>query len=473
MTSATAERPRQPPRRRLAVVAYGTGHFDSRTFHVAQSAQAAGYEVVVYGRWEPGLPAEEWLDGYRIVRVPVMPMLAVPIVRRFALRRLRAWFEKARAAGASAEHGPVGALASPTSAMPGPVRPAPPDTGASSLPGLLRRAVRLVLRLTSNRWLLFPRRLIPFAIALDAVTEPADIWHGRLIGSLPAVVRQSRRLGGAAIYDSGDIYTKSRELAQDLSPYPRLVLWAERRWARACRLVMTANEDYADEIERLLGVPRPVVILNCSPRWTPPEPAPDRIRERLGLGPERRVVLYQGGLFTDRGIEQAMEAVLRLEGAVLAIMGWGTLREALTERATRPPYAGRVHMLDPVPPSELLPWSASADVMVICIQPTSPNHRLSTPNKLFEALAAGVPVVASDLPGMARVVRETGAGVLCDPTDPTAIAAAIRTILDAPAGERAALRSRILAAAHAKYSWEDQEIRLLEAYRRLLPEAGA
>jgi glycosyltransferase involved in cell wall biosynthesis len=357
--------------------------------------------------------------------------------------------------------------------MPGPLRPAAPDTGASSLPGLLRRAVRFLLRLTSNRWLLFPRRLVPFAIALDAVAEPADIWHGRLIGSLPAVVRQSRRLGGAAIYDSGDIYTKSRELAQDRSPYPRLVLWAERRWARACRLVMTANEDYAEVLERLLGVPRPTVIFNCSPRWTPPDPAPDLIRERLGLGPGTRVVLYQGGLFTDRGIEQAMRAVLRVEDAVLAIMGWGTLRELLTERVTRPPYAGRVHMLDPVPPTELLAWSASADVMVICIQPTSLNHRLSTPNKLFEALAAGVPVVASDLPGMARIVRETEAGALCDPTDPAAIANALRSILDAPAEERAARQERILATAHARYSWEDQEVRLLDAYRRLLPEPGA
>jgi glycosyltransferase involved in cell wall biosynthesis len=104
--------------------------------------------------------------------------------------------------------------------------------------------------------------------------------------------------------------------------------------------------------------------------------------------------------------------------------------------------------------------------MVICIQPTSLNHRLSTPNKLFEALAAGVPIVASDLPGMARIVRETGAGVLCDPADPAAIAWALRTILDAPADERAALRRRILAAAHMTYSWEDQEVRLLDAYQR-------
>ena len=101
------------------------------------------------------------------------------------------------------------------------------------------------------------------------------------------------------------------------------------------------------------------------------------------------------------------------------------------------------------------------------IQPSTLNHRLTTPNKLFEAMAAGVPVVASDLPGMAGIVRETGCGVLCDPTSPAAIAAAIRSILEAPEDERAAYRERALAAAHGTYSWEAQVEILLAEYGRL------
>ena len=62
------------------------------------------------------------------------------------------------------------------------------------------------------------------------------------------------------------------------------------------------------------------------------------------------------------------------------------------------------------------------------IQPTTLNHRLTTPNKLLEAIAVGVPVVASDLPGMAVIATESG-GELCDPEDPVSIAAAVRRIL--------------------------------------------
>jgi glycosyltransferase involved in cell wall biosynthesis len=101
------------------------------------------------------------------------------------------------------------------------------------------------------------------------------------------------------------------------------------------------------------------------------------------------------------------------------------------------------------------------------IQPSTLNHRLTTPNKLFEAMAAGVPVVASDLPGMAPIVRETGCGVLCDPTDVDALAAAITSILDAPEAERRAYHDRALAAAHGPYSWEVQVGVLLAEYGRL------
>ena len=82
-------------------------------------------------------------------------------------------------------------------------------------------------------------------------------------------------------------------------------------------------------------------------------------------------------------------------------------------------------------------------------------------------MAAGVPVVASDLPGMADIVRSTGCGRLVDPTDPAAIAAAIRDVLDAPPEERAAIGRRGLDAHLRTYHWEAQAEHLLVEYGRL------
>jgi glycosyltransferase involved in cell wall biosynthesis len=205
--------------------------------------------------------------------------------------------------------------------------------------------------------------------------------------------------------------------------------------------------------------------MNCSYRFSPPEPPPRRIHAALELEPATRVVLYQGGFSRDRGIEQLIEAIDAVPGAVLVLLGYGYLEDELRDRAAA--SAGRVRILPAVPPTELLDWVASADVVAMPIQPTTLNHRLTTPNKLFEAMAAGVPVVASDLPGMAPTVRETGCGLVCDPTDPEAVAAAIRAILDASPEDRAAYRARALGAAHVTYNWESQVSLLLDEYGRL------
>ena len=100
------------------------------------------------------------------------------------------------------------------------------------------------------------------------------------------------------------------------------------------------------------------------------------------------------------------------------------------------------------------------------VQPDTLNHRLNTPTKLYDAIGAGVPVVASDLPGIAPIVTETGCGELCDPFDPLDIARAIRAILDAPARERDGYRVRCLAAARGTYSWERQADALMDVYAR-------
>jgi glycosyltransferase involved in cell wall biosynthesis len=219
------------------------------------------------------------------------------------------------------------------------------------------------------------------------------------------------------------------------------------------------------------------VVRNCPDRWDPPEPRPDRFRELLGISRDTTIVLYQGLLMADRGIEQAMDAILEVPGAVLVLMGFGNQNGAQDTRDTyaalsaRAPYAGRVHLVDAVPPQELLTWTASADISIMLFQPTSENHDQVTPQKLWEAMAAGTPVLASDLPGFRAIVTQTGCGRLVDPTDPVAVARTLREMLElGPVGLRA-MGDRGLAAAHETYNWERQFEVLDEVYARILSAA--
>jgi glycosyltransferase involved in cell wall biosynthesis len=104
---------------------------------------------------------------------------------------------------------------------------------------------------------------------------------------------------------------------------------------------------------------------------------------------------------------------------------------------------------------------------VIPVQRSTLNHWLGSPNKLWEALAAGVPVVVSDFPEMRRVVLGDAGlplGGTCDPTSPASIAHAIRTVTGRPGAERDDLRARCLQAAHERWNWETEATALLALY---------
>jgi glycosyltransferase involved in cell wall biosynthesis len=219
---------------------------------------------------------------------------------------------------------------------------------------------------------------------------------------------------------------------------------------------------------RDLGLAPLPIVRNCPDRWDPPVPRPDRIRELLGLPATTRIVLYQGLFVVDRGIEQAMDAILTVPDTVLVLMGFGNLEAHYRELASSPRYTGHVHVIDAVPPQELLLWSASSDAMVMLYQPSTENHEYVTPQKLWEAMSAGVPVVASDLPGFRSIVPVVDCGVLVDPTDPAAVSRGIRSLLDLDPDDLRRVGERGLAAAHSTYNWEAQFGVLEGVYSRLL-----
>ncbi|HXG39626.1 MAG TPA: glycosyltransferase [Candidatus Limnocylindrales bacterium] len=210
---------------------------------------------------------------------------------------------------------------------------------------------------------------------------------------------------------------------------------------------------------------RPAVVANGPLRIAGPDDAAHerRFHERLGLPSEARVVLFLGQIAPERGLEQLCEAIGAVERAVLVLAGPGPDRARLERFAARLPWADRIRFLGPIPPPEIPAWTAAADVAAVLARPTTLNHRLATPTKLFDALGAGVPVVAANLPGIASIVGPSGCGILCDPGDPADIARAIRAILDAPPERRASFRAAALATAEA-FAWERQLDRLLAVY---------
>jgi glycosyltransferase involved in cell wall biosynthesis len=119
---------------------------------------------------------------------------------------------------------------------------------------------------------------------------------------------------------------------------------------------------------------------------------------------------------------------------------------------------------------------SGVDVAVAPIQASTLNHRNSSPNKVFEAIAAGTPVAGSDFPEFRRVIDDPEygpLGTLFDPSRPEEIAAAIRGILDLPPAERTMLRRRCRRAAERRWNWESESRKLIDLYGTFTRETAA
>jgi glycosyltransferase involved in cell wall biosynthesis len=461
---------------RIAMYVMNDCRTDARVLREAASLAAAGHDVTILARpTDPGDTTgdREERDGFAIVRVPV------PQTWRFYWTwvrypwRMRRWWVGRM--GRAARSLPLGlfellallAAAAVTSAW-----------AAVRLPFYLRARRRRQRPGGSNLdWVIRWRWVaLGWAEAAAAAAPAADVHHGHDLTGLEAAGRARDRVGGELVYDSHEIFLESGSNADRPRWLKRWLGRSEERWARQARALVTVNESLATDLGRRLRPARVVVIHNCPARWDPPADAVDRLRAAAGIAAGTPVALYHGGFSAHRGLEQLADAIRQpgLEAVHAVYLGYGSQRAMLDRLAADPRSGGRVHVLTAVPPEELLGWIATADVDVMPIQPSTLNHRLSTPNKLFESLAAGVPVVVSDFEEMRRIVLDDPAGPLgaaCDPTDVAALAAAIQGIVRLAPDARADFRGRCLRAAHERWNWETEVIGLLALYADLAPSA--
>ena len=452
---------------------------DARVLREAASLAGAGHEVTIIGRpvdvTSPNGDVEHRGD-VTIRRVPIPGGWRLVLTFLRSPWRLQEWIGARVRSGAGrlpagiAEVAlglsvAVGAAAWTVVRLPvhviGEARGRRPPPGGSVVDWLIRW-----------RW-----GTLGWAASAAAAAPAADVYHGHDLTGLPAAVRAQDRNGGLVVYDSHEYFIESGSNARRPAWAKRLFRRLERRWAASAVALVTVNRTLGDLLGRELGI-HAVVVHNAPPRWTPSAVRSDPLRSAAGIPPDAPVALYHGGFTADRGLLELVEAwrALRHESAHLVFLGYGPLQSALKALADEAAFGGRMHVLPAVPPEELAEWVVAADVGLMPNQPRTLNERLSTPNKLFESLAVGLPVVSSDFPERRRIIIDDPDGPLgtvCDPTDTIALADAIRSILDLGPDARADLRARCLRAAHARWNWETESAGLLALYESLAAGRGA
>jgi glycosyltransferase involved in cell wall biosynthesis len=257
-------------------------------------------------------------------------------------------------------------------------------------------------------------------------TPRASLYYLHAFYQFPAVYYLCWRYGARYIYDAHDFYAQL-DADTDASPFWRQwVVPFEQRIEQACMrraaAVVTVNEGIARLIEARFHR-RPLVLRNVHDERLDHEPA-QTLRERLSLTTGDFLLVSVGNAKAGMAIEPMFTAFAALPGRVhLAFVGADY--EQQMELARSRGLAARVHFVPPVKPNEVVPFIRTADAAIILYYAKSVDYQFSLPNRFFQPIAAGLPILYPDLPEIRRLAESHGLGLLIDPESPRSIFEAI------------------------------------------------
>lgn len=300
--------------------------------------------------------------------------------------------------------------------------------------------------------------------------ESVDIYHASELTALPACYIAAKLRRKPLVFEAHELHFPVPET--NLSFWRRLggilirflVMILPR-----CAGVIVPSPPIAQEMRERYHVSEIIVI-----RGVPPYRAvskSDRLRQHLGLDPHIRIALYQGGLQRNRGLDRLVYAAHFLESnSVIVLMGpdTGNTRAELEGLIASEGVSAQVKIIPPVPYEELLDWTSSADIgLTIFPLDYSLSIRLCLPQKLFEYLMAGLPVLTSQLDAVAELVKVYDVGQVVSSLAPGDIGSAINAIL-ADHKALARMRHNALETAQHELHWEKESQKLIRFYLDIL-----
>lgn len=266
----------------------------------------------------------------------------------------------------------------------------------------------------------------------------------------------SKLKGSKVIYDSHELFCEVPELLEN--PKKRKTWKRLERWIfPKLHNIITVNQSianiYGHEYEKKINVVRNIPL-----QRTPSELLS---KEELGLPQDKKIIILQGaGINMQRGAEEAVQAMKYVKNAVLLIVGSGDVIEQLKEMRIELGIEDRVIITGKVPYEKLAQYTRNADLGLSLDKDTNLNYRFSLPNKLFDYIHAGVPVLVSDLVEIARIVKEYQIGGVIKNHEPQYIAQQINLALSNQ--KKHDTWKRNLLKAKEELTWEAEEATLLK-----------
>ena len=280
--------------------------------------------------------------------------------------------------------------------------------------------------------------------------DRSDIYVSEDVYTLPIMTILAKFKKKKIYYDCRELYPflaglRNKKIVQ---MFIRVI---ERIFIKRVDMVITTGPMDAQFIQHYYKITNPIVLRNLPKHKQ--DIIPVDLREILSIPQDNKILLYQGVIFEGRGISKTIEALPGLDRVHFVLLGSGNKRKEYEQLAARLNVSNRVHFMGTVSQSELINYTTSADFGMSLIENISLSYYYALPNKMFEYIAAGVPVISSALPQMKDIIDTYKVGWVIN-IDQNCIEEKLKSIIYADY-DKDEMR-RILVDASEELNWDKE-----------------
>ncbi|MDF1548058.1 MAG: glycosyltransferase [Bacteroidales bacterium] len=263
------------------------------------------------------------------------------------------------------------------------------------------------------------------------------------------------------VYDSHELFIEVPEL-NNRKMVKKTWFLIEKFILPKLKNTYTVCEPIAEYYNEKYGINMQVI------RNMPLSNMPDSINEDLNLElpSDKKIILYQGALNIGRGIEHVINVMNKINDAIFVIAGSGGIEEELHRQVTLQKVEKKVIFVGKLPLEKLNQLTQKANIGLVLQEDISLSYHFVLPNRLFDFIRAGVPVLASSLPEIKKIVENEDIGLLTDSFEPETLLRKIEKLIYD--NDLILHFKKNIEACKSKYYWENEEYKLFNIYQNLL-----